>query len=169
MVSVLRQAPGDCLLERPGRKAAQVPAECYPQAVDLEAAAHIVGKVTTLKQSEAALTGSFKPILRYYLGSALSKNPVNVLDVENMIAATKPPREETEVQDLTLIGQSPFDRAHAEVERRYAGEGARMRPQDLVALGCDPRLLPRAEGFLKPQKILWNRRCAMHMSSTACK
>jgi hypothetical protein len=30
-----------------------------------------------------------------------------------------------------------------------------MRPQDLVAFGCDPRLLPRAEGFLKPQEIPW--------------
>lgn len=30
-----------------------------------------------------------------------------------------------------------------------------MRPQDLVAFACDPRLLPRVGGVLKPQEIAW--------------
>jgi hypothetical protein len=96
LVSVLRQAPGLIAFSR-GRaeKAAQVAAECYQEAADLEAVANIVGKVTTLKQSEAALTGSFKPVLRSYLDSALSKDPVKVLDVQNMTPATNPPSIET--------------------------------------------------------------------------
>lgn len=156
LVSVLRQAPGMIAYSRTStEKAAQVHSSHFQVAAELEAVVNVVGKITTLKQSEVALTGGYKPVFRAVLDAALSREPVQVLDVANMTAAARPPRREINIGDMTDVGQRSFTRAHAEFERRYTQEGARMRPQDLIAFACDPRLLPRAAQYLKAEEIIW--------------
>eukprot|EP00658_Telonema_sp_P-2_P023808 TRINITY_DN19552_c0_g1_i2.p1 TRINITY_DN19552_c0_g1~~TRINITY_DN19552_c0_g1_i2.p1 ORF type:complete len:372 (+),score=43.09 TRINITY_DN19552_c0_g1_i2:112-1227(+) len=132
--SVLRQTPGLLLYSR-GRmeKVVQVTVAQYQEAAELEAVTCAVGEITTLKQSEHALTGGFQPVFRTRLHSALQGVDIPVLDVSNMTAESRPPRRKMQLAELTPIGQRAFNRARVEMERRYAREGCRMSPRDLVA------------------------------------
>ena len=57
----------------------------------------------------------------------------------------KPARINMMYEDLTEVGKRTFERARTEADRRFKLKGAEMCNRDLIALGCDLRIIARSD------------------------
>ena len=130
--------------------APQLTAQEWLEIRDIEAVMAIVGRYTTVVQTEAAFMRAIGIVELHQLLASLRAQTIDVIDMENVTEANTEPRKSVRVDELSDVGKTCLKRAILEAERRFCGNtaetiegisggGIHVALEDVQALLLDPR------------------------------
>lgn len=135
--------------QTPNDTACQVTNEQQQAAAEFEAVLETTNRLSKLVQHEYACSGGYKINLFDMIEDALDESlgGVRVLDIEQQKKGKPKVRVLRHKDELTPLGQICFTRAGDDARRRHAGHASKPTTRDLVASGCDLRLIGRPGNF----------------------